>query len=289
MMNSLIRASARNLMFKPPTRPAPSAFRADERNVMLKSIDGEHIHCCLLCPWGHDTELQDYKGTKSLVIFMHGNADDVVSSKSYAQWLADHMVMNVLVFDYPGYGYSSGDASEEGMEDAAVAVMEYATSKLKHSVSDIFVYGKSIGSYPAISLAAHPAFCGALRGLVLMSPVASAARCVVEKTVIPNFLMRRLDSVALANIDHIPDVHTLILFVHGSEDDIVPIEHSHALLAAASPHTYYPPLWLEAGHNDIECLHQNLLVASIIDFVKECERRDVRRHSSACPYDTMTP
>ena len=256
---------------------------------MLKNIQGDYIHCCLLCPWGCDTQLLDYRGTKNMVIFMHGNADDICSSKSYCQWLADNLVMNVLVFDYPGYGFSSGDPSEEGMEDAAVAVMEYATSKLKHDVSDIFIFGKSIGSYPAISLAAHPAFCCRVRGLVLVSPVASAARCIFDSYMIPSFLQRRLDGVALANINHIGNVQTLIFIIHGLEDEIVPVEHSHILLAHASSNTYYPPLWVQAGHNDIECLHQNLFKMTVTEFTRECEKREIRRRSSTSPYDPLTP
>jgi abhydrolase domain-containing protein 17 len=286
-MSSLIRASTRNLMFKPPPRPSITSFRADDRNVLLKTIEGDYIHCSLVCPWGLDTQLQAYSGTKHMLVFMHGNADDVKSSNSYCQWLADHMVMNVLVFDYPGYGYSSGDASEEGMEDAALTVMEYATTKLKHDVSSIFVFGKSIGSFPAISVAAHPLFSGGIRGLILVSPVASAARCVLDTTVVPSFILRRLDGIALANVHHIKDVHTLIFIVHGLNDDVVGIDNSHALIAAAGVHTYYPPLWVEAGHNDIECKYQNIFMSNLHSFAQECEKRDVRRYSATCPYDAI--
>ena len=278
----------KNFMFKPPTRPLMSDFRADERNVLLKSIDGSYIHCCLVCPWGLDTQLNSYTATKHILIFMHGNADDVSSSKSYCQWLADHFVMHVLVFDYPGYGYSSGDVSEEGMEDAAITVMEYATSKLKHEVSDVFIYGKSIGSYPAVSIAAHPVFCSGIGGLILISPVASGARCVLDTAFVPSFLIRSLDSIALANVRHIGNVNTLIFIVHGTEDEIVGIDNAHAILAAANAHTYYPPLFVQAGHNDIECKHDKLLISSMQIFLEECAKRVQRRYSASCPYEAFT-
>ena len=120
-----------------------------------------------------------YTDPGHLLLFFHGNADDNASSHSYCKWLADYLHMCVLMCDYPGYGFSSGEPSEEGLEDAALALMELATSKLKKNASDMYIMGKSIGSYPAVSLAAHPAL-DHLRGLILVSPVASAARCVFE-------------------------------------------------------------------------------------------------------------
>lgn len=274
-------------MFKPPARPLLSKFKADDRNVLIKTVHGEYVHCRLVCPWGVETCLQSYSGTPNAILFMHGNADDVQSSTSYCQWLADHLVTNVFVFDYPGYGYSSGLASEEGMEDAAVAVTEYLMTKLQIDLSNLVVLGKSIGSYPAIALAAHPVFSAYIRGLLLLSPVASAARCILDSSVVPRFLMRTLDGIALANIARVADVHTLMFVVHGIEDEVVGIDNAHALIQAAKPHTCYPPLWLEAGHNDIESLHQGLLIDTIKEFLVQCDKRVERRYSAICPYDAF--
>jgi len=287
MLNSLIRASARNVMFKPPTQPCQRNFKTDERNVLLKTIQGDYVHCRLICPWGVETCLQSYSGTQNVILFMHGNADDVCSTTSYCQWLADHMLVNVFVFDYPGYGYSSGTASEEGMEDAAEAVMEYLTTKLDICLSCIFVIGKSIGSYPAISIAAHPVFSSHIRGLILLSPVASAARCIFDANVCPSYVMHKLDGVALANILHIGNVNTLMMIVHGIDDNIVTIDHAHALLQRAGSHTSYPPLWLEAGHNDMESLHARVFIDALKDFFKECAKRMERKTSATCPYDFL--
>jgi abhydrolase domain-containing protein 17 len=283
-MNRLIRASANSLMFKPPPRPALERFREDCENVLLKTLGGDYVHCCLVCPYGRETQLQCFDGTARIMIFMHGNADDIESSKTYCKWLADHLQMHVLLFDYPGYGFSSGEPSEEAMEDAAIAVMEYTTTKLRKNASDVFVCGKSIGSYPAVSLAAHPVFANSIRGLILISPVASAARCVFEPKMVPDFLLRRMDSIALANIQHIGNVQTAIFIVHGSKDDVVSIDNAHALMAASSSTTYYPPLFLEAGHNDIECKFGSVVLDAFAAFVAECDRHEQTIVASS-PYD----
>ncbi len=149
---------------------------------------------------------------------MHGNADDVHSSQTYCQWLANALDLNVINFDYPGYGFSSGDStSEEGMLQAADCAFELITTKIKCNVSEVVLCGKSIGSFPAVSLAAQ-AYCDRIRGLVLISPVASVARCVFDTNFVPNYVMRKLDSLTLNNLSMISKVRCLVLLVHGNQD-----------------------------------------------------------------------
>jgi hypothetical protein len=40
--------------------------------------------------------MQNYKGTKNVILFLHGNNEDITSGKSYCQWLTDKTNMNVL-------------------------------------------------------------------------------------------------------------------------------------------------------------------------------------------------
>jgi hypothetical protein len=61
-----------------------------------------------------------------------------------------------------------------------------ASQKLKCDVADVIIFGKSIGSFPAVSMASRPYY-SRLRGLVL---VASAARCVLQPKYVPKFLLK---------------------------------------------------------------------------------------------------
>jgi len=289
-MNPLIRLFARGLMFKPPARKHDAVRLCNnDKNVWLSTITGDSIHCRLVCPWDIDTQLSSFTRTDMLILFMHGNADDVSSCQTYCQWMCDHTRSNMLVFDYPGYGYSSGEdnTTQEGMEAAAVTVMDYALTKLGHGTSDIFIVGKSIGSFPAVSLCAQP-FAATIRGLLLISPLASAARCVTNIQMFPGFLARRLDSVALANIDMISKVHCPIFFVHGTLDHVVPYSNSEALFAASL--SEFPPLFLEAGHNDIESKWLNLFLSSLQEFTAYCAKTthdNAEKISAQSPYNYL--
>jgi pimeloyl-ACP methyl ester carboxylesterase len=99
-------------------------------------------------------------------------------------WLANELAVNVLSFDYPGYGFSSGgdgSACEEGMVQAAECALEVASQKLKCDVADVITFGKSIGSFPAVSIASRPYY-SRLRGLVLLVSFPTESWSSVQKT-----------------------------------------------------------------------------------------------------------
>lgn len=284
-MNGLVRASCRGMMFHPPRRPSQALFREDERNVLARSFSGELIHCQLTYPWNKPTSLRNYDSSGNALLFMHGNADDVASSQSYCQWLANELDVNVVSFDYPGYGFSSGahNCSEEGMLEAAEVALELLTNKLGCDMSKVLILGKSIGSFPAVSLAARSC-CARIRGLVLVSPMASAARCILDTSFVPGFLMHRLDSLALNNLAHIGKVQCLVLYVHGTEDKLVPSENSETLKQATDYHSQHPALFVKAGHNDIESRHTSVFLSTLRNFVATCST-DLRDKNGASPYD----
>lgn len=280
-MNAFLRMALHSLMFRPPERPPPELldFRSNGKNAHLVSPANSTIHVQLACPPDRDTELCTYRATETLVIFMHGNADDVASCRSYSRYLADHLECNVLTFDYPGYGLSSGEGNttQEGMVDAAEAVFEYATRRLGHDPSSIVLVGKSIGSYPAVHLAAQDR-CARLKGLVLVSGVASAARCYVIGHRLPRFVMAGLDRIALANVPRIASVECPVFCIHGRQDTVVPFGNAEDLVAGVRARSQYPPLWVDAGHNDIEARHPELFCAGVRDFVRHAASK------SASPY-----
>lgn len=63
--------------------------------------------------------------------------------------------------------------------------------------------------------------------------------------------------------------------VHGTQDDVVPVENAHALVARCGTRAAYPPLYLPAGHNDVERLHGARFVAYVARFLEYAAREDV--------------
>jgi pimeloyl-ACP methyl ester carboxylesterase len=263
-----------SLLFKPPVRQPLCKFREDSKNRLIRSVQGDDIHCHLVCPWDKDTSINDYSGTKNILFFLHGNSEDVASGNSYCQWLADKTQSNVVTCDYPGYGFSTGEPTEDGMDSAAFAVLDFALCKLRHKMHEIIIIGKSIGSTPAISLASQ-AGCSDLGGVVLIAPVASGVRCFSASSSLPTFILTNMDTWVLPNITRISNVACPVQFVHGLEDNVVPIANSRMLIAAMRSPPLTDPLWVNAGHNDIESRCSNLFTNTLADFIEVCSQRSL--------------
>jgi len=166
------------------------------------------------------------------------------------------------------------------MHHAALAMLDLATSRLKHSPADIIVIRKSIGSTPAIGLAVN-SYCHDLCGLILLSPVASGVRCLSLSTRLPKYIVAQLDGLVLPNIRYIGQVRCPVQFVHGLQDDMVPCSNSQALIDAYAKHLYTEPVFVDAGHNDIESRHTATFLDTIRDFVEVCTQRS----QVTVPYD----
>ena len=102
-------------------------------------------------------------GPKGLVLYFHGNRENVNRYGRYAE----HFTRNhyeVWMVDFPGYGKSRGKQSEENFYFQAEAAYRLA---LEHfGESSIILYGKSLGS----GIASHLAAGGKCRRLILETP-----------------------------------------------------------------------------------------------------------------------
>jgi fermentation-respiration switch protein FrsA (DUF1100 family) len=118
--------------------------------------------------------------------------------------------------------------------------------------------------------------------LILVSPVASGVRCFSFSASLPQYIVERLDYLVLPNIKHIAQVSCPIQFVHGLQDNVVPCSNSRALIAACRNRLYTDPLFVEAGHNDIESKHTAQFLHVLADFIEVC----TQRQKVMVPYDT---
>ncbi|GKT36920.1 Protein of unknown function DUF818 like protein [Aduncisulcus paluster] len=179
-------------------------------------------------------------GVNYTIIYSHGNAEDIGQLGTVSTFLSIELKCNVIVYDYPGYGLSSGKPSDKSLCMAALAVYRYATNTLKIPPESIISYGRSIGSVAAT----HIAFTHKnVAGLVLQSPLASAYRVVfkVKSTLLFD---------QFRNVDKVKTITTPVLIIHGRKDQIIPFHNAETLLAN-SP-TAVTPLFLDnARHNNI--------------------------------------
>jgi uncharacterized protein len=224
LLNSLLYFPARELLSVPAVGFADVTFESD---------DGERLH-----GWWVPAAAEPL----AHVLFLHGNAGNVGDRVPHLELLAG-AGLDVLAFDYRGYGRSSGRASEEGTYRDARAARTALLERPGVDPERVFYLGESLGAAVAIELAGeHPP-----AGLILQSPFTSIRD--MARLHYP-FIPRALVPDAYPSLPRIAALDVPLLVLHGDRDEIVPSLHGEALCEAARS-----PKRLEilagVGHNDV--------------------------------------
>ena len=74
--------------------------------------------------------------------------------------------------------------------------------------------------------------------------------------------------VFMNSVERVRSVIVLVCVIHGTNDDVVPVENGKDIVAALGSKAAYPALYVPAGHNDIEALHGPRFVAYIVRFLE---------------------
>lgn len=130
--------------------------------------------------------------------------------------------VDFIGYDYTGYGYGLGKyvVSEKQTYDDLQAVLSFAVHNLNYSLSEIVLWGFSLGSGPTTEIGSRYT---SLSGVVLQAPLASLYQWFGRKD-----LEYDIEDI-YQNINKIQAIRSKLLLIHGDEDDIVPISHSQML------------------------------------------------------------
>jgi fermentation-respiration switch protein FrsA (DUF1100 family) len=177
---------------------------------------------------------------RGAVLFFHGNAGSIAQRIDWLP-LFRRLGLSALLFDYRGYGASSGSPTEAGTYADAEAAWRHLTQVRRIPPRQIVLMGESLGAAIAAELAARvePA------ALVLHSAFTSAPDLAADLyPFLPARLLTRFryDTLAAVRASRLP-----VLVAHSPGDEIVPVAHGRRLFEAAPG----PKQWLElsGGHN----------------------------------------
>lgn len=230
--------------------PPPSSYEDTEQILKLTTSDGLQISALFL---PHDE-------APYTLLYSHGNAEDLGYALPHLQEL-QQIGFAVLAYDYRGYGTSQGTPSEQGTYKDIEAAYRYLTADLQIPPRRILVYGRSVGSGPAVDLAARRP----VGGLILESPFVTAFRVLTRIQILP------FDK--FANIDKIQRVDVPVLILHGVDDELIPLWHGKALYEQA-PHPKFS-LWVEgAGHNDLFWQDRQSYIDTLNRFIEKLNELD---------------
>lgn len=198
--------------------------------VILTTADGERLDA-----W--HVPVPDARGT---VLVCHGNAGHI-GHRLPLLVMFRRLGYAVFIFDYRGYGKSSGRPSEQGLDQDVRAAWEYLLARGVTPQRAVF-YGESLGAAVCTKLAAtvHPA------ALVLASAFTSAPE--LGGDIYPFLPVRLLARVRFNTLEALVKYPGAVFVAHSPDDEIVPYRHGRALYDAASGPKEF--LELQGGHND---------------------------------------
>ena len=111
----------------------PKKFKLTPKDIWFQTEDGEKIHA-----WLFEAARKPALGT---ILFFHGNAENLTAHFVHLAWLPAEGY-NFMIFDYPGYGQSSGEASQKGTVQAGLAAMDWLH---QYDEQPLIIFGQSLG------------------------------------------------------------------------------------------------------------------------------------------------
>ena len=247
----VIWATQRRLMYFPDrdVPPPPSVGLKDVRSVTIPVDDGTTLGGWFVAA----------PGAVFTVLVFNGNAGNRAYRAPLAAALRDRG-FNVLLFDYRGFGDSTGAPTEAGLVADARAVRTYVLGTIGIDPQRLVYFGESLGAAVATSLAAA----SAPAALILRSPFTSMTD--VGRHHYPILPVRILLRDRYDSIGAIERVHAPVLVIAGDRDAIVPVDQSRRLFEriASRKRLLVVP---GADHNDAELLYGAAMMNAIVEFI----------------------
>ena len=213
---------------------------------------------------------------KFTVLYFGGNGFVLETSYHIIMSILDQDV-NLLVFNYRGYGKNNGRPSIRGFKKDGLAAYDYLIENLDLASGEIILHGHSLGTFIATNTSNQRKS----KALVLQNPVTDMKDWT--ETAIPwllrSFLNFEVDSTLLknSNLEQIARVTEPLFIVAGSEDKITPPELAKKLYDAAENTSNKEIMIVDKGdHNNLpEIGSYNKALGSFYSLQRESSRPSV--------------
>jgi alpha-beta hydrolase superfamily lysophospholipase len=159
---------------------------------------------------------------KGVVVYYHGNAGNI---EHYASFVKPFTKAGYEVWmeDYPGFGKSTGEMTEEILYNEAVEIKRMADAK--YGADSIIIYGKSLGT----GIAAYVASNAKAKMLILETPYYSIPALFNTYTFI--YPVSRMSTYKIPTHTYLEDVSFPVIIFHGTADGVIPYSCAEQLKA----------------------------------------------------------
>ena len=254
----LRRAYTRSQLFAPSPDPVKSWDPVDygipagaAEEVWFDTSDGQRLY-----GWYCRAEQP-----VASALFCHGNTANLTLSAD----MIPHLLragLNVLFFDYRGFGRSSGKATYAGViADGVTAARLH--DRIRPQDLPSVLYGFSLGGAIAAQvIRRHP-----FDGLILQSTFTTLS--ALTRLLFPRLPLHLLAKHLFNSIGVIRRIDVPLLILHGTNDEVVPCTMAHELFGACSTPKKKLHCVDGALHKDLFHVDPETLVSVIAAFISE--------------------
>ena len=182
---------------------------------------------------------------RGVFFFLHGNSGNL--KKWFVELDAFRQAnFDVVMFDYRGFGKSSGEIESEEQLHADVEAVWNQVAPM-YAGRRVVISGQSLGTGLAAGLAARLCSDGQAPDLTLLvSPYSSMKALAAELYPwVPTQVLR----YPLHTLEHAAKLLGPVMLIHGEKDELIPIHHSETLCSAMRSAQLVRVT--DAGHSDV--------------------------------------
>jgi len=198
--------------------------------------------------------------SKGIILFCHGNAGNI-SHRLESIKLFINLGYSVFIFDYRGFGLSSGRITEQGSYLDAIAAYNYIVNNKDVESENIVIFGRSLGGAIASYLAKEKT----PKVLIIESTFTSILD-FAQKTY-PLFPVKMLLRFEYNTKEYIQEVKCPILIIHSVEDEMMPFNHAEQLYNVANDPKEI--LKLSGSHNEGFIYSKNHYITGLNNFLNK--------------------
>ena len=201
----------------------PDQFGLTYEDITYQTDDGETINAWYV----------QASRDAQILIFCHGNAGNISHRLPNIRLLASRSI-STFIFDYRGFGKSTGEITEEGMYLDALGAYRFLTEDRGIEPSRLVPFGRSMGGPVAVDLATRVE----VPCLVVESTFTRLSDLV--QSVYPDMGLESELTMVFDAENKIGGVGCPTLFIHGDSDEIVAYRLGRALFERAKePKQFY--------------------------------------------------
>jgi len=202
--------------------------------------------------------------SEKCIIYSHGTGYDIVDCyEAYFKELSTNLNVDCILYDYPGYGLSTGKPTEQGCYQNLKRVINFAVNVGGFKKENIILMGNSLGTAVIMDYVSKNQWDSPV---ILISPFKSIVSIATDLNIdfynqfslmnkmFINFVTYSGLGYFLNRFDTINKLNTVtcpVKIFHGKKDDFIDISHSHNIHEKLINKKYPPTYFDEAKHETI--------------------------------------